>query len=52
MLNGHGDDLHLIDGQIKHNFSSNVFYKGCPKDLLDEVAKTNLKNSELPFSYR
>ena len=38
MLNGHGDDLHLINGQIKHNFSSNVFYKGCSKDLLDEIA--------------
>jgi threonine-phosphate decarboxylase len=39
MLNGHGDDLHLIEGEIKHNFSSNVYYKGCPKVLLDEVSK-------------
>ncbi|KXX68401.1 histidinol-phosphate transaminase [Flammeovirga sp. SJP92] len=39
MLNGHGDDLHLIKGQIKHNFSSNVFYKGCPPAILE-----NLKN--------
>ena len=39
MLNGHGDDLHLIEGQIKHNFSSNVYYKGCPKALLDEILK-------------
>lgn len=38
MLNGHGDDLHLIEGKIKHNFSSNVYYKGCPKGLLDEVS--------------
>ena len=39
MLNGHGDDLHLIDGEIKHNFSSNVYYKGCPEMLLNEVSK-------------
>lgn len=39
MLNGHGDDLHLIEGVIKHNFSSNVYYKGCPKVLLDEISK-------------
>ncbi|WP_159023777.1 histidinol-phosphate transaminase [Formosa sp. L2A11] len=39
MLNGHGDDLHLIEGEIKHNFSSNVYYKGCPKALLDEVSR-------------
>lgn len=39
MLNGHGDDFHLIEGKIKHNFSSNVYYKGCPKVLLDEISK-------------
>lgn len=39
MLNGHGDDFHLIEGEIKHNFSSNVYYKGCPKVLLDEVSR-------------
>jgi len=39
MLNGHGDDLHLIEGEIKHNFSSNVYYKGCPQVLLDEISK-------------
>lgn len=39
MLNGHGDDLHLIEGEIKHNFSSNVYYKGCPKTLLEEISK-------------
>ncbi|QDO94406.1 aminotransferase class I/II-fold pyridoxal phosphate-dependent enzyme [Formosa sediminum] len=39
MLNGHGDDLHLIEVEIKHNFSSNVYYKGCPKTLLDEVSR-------------
>ncbi len=38
MLNGHGDDLHLIEGVIEYNFSSNVYYKGCPKPLLDEIA--------------
>ena len=40
MLNGHGDDLHLIEGKIKHNFSSNVYYKGCPQVLLDEISKS------------
>ena len=40
MLNGHGDDLHLIKGEIKHNFSSNVYYKGCPKPLLDEISRS------------
>jgi threonine-phosphate decarboxylase len=39
MLNGHGDDLHLIEGEIKYNFSSNVYYKGCPKELLEEISK-------------
>ena len=39
MLNGHGDDLHLIDGNIKYNFSSNVYYKGCSKSLLNEILK-------------
>ncbi len=39
MLDGHGDDLHLIKGIIKHNFSSNVYYKGCPEDLLNDISK-------------
>ena len=39
MLNGHGDDLHLINGEIKHNFSSNVYYKGCPESLLLHISK-------------
>lgn len=39
MLNGHGDELHLIKGKIQYNFSSNVYYKGCPKPLLDEISK-------------
>ncbi|WP_044202400.1 histidinol-phosphate transaminase [Flammeovirga sp. OC4] len=43
MLNGHGDDLHLVKGQIKHNFSSNVFYKGCPPAILDTL-KNQLHN--------
>jgi len=37
MLNGHGDDLHLHNVLIKHNFSSNVYYKGCHKLLLQEL---------------
>ena len=39
MLNGHGDDLHLIEGEITHNFSSNVYYKGCPEALLDDISR-------------
>jgi len=37
MLNGHGDDLHQFDCEIKHNFSSNVYYKGCSPLLLKEL---------------
>ena len=37
MLDGHGDDLHLVEGTIRHNFSSNVYYNGCPKELLDAL---------------
>jgi len=39
MLNGHGDDLHLVEGKIKYNFSSNVYYKGCPEALLTHISK-------------
>lgn len=39
MLNGHGDDLHLISKEIKHNFSSNVYYKGCSEKLLFHISK-------------
>jgi len=35
MLNGHGDDLYLFEGKIKHNFSSNVYYRGCSDILLN-----------------
>lgn len=38
MIEGHGDDLHLYDRKIIHNFSSNVYYKGCPTALLDQLA--------------
>lgn len=48
MLNGHGDDLHLVDGQIKYNFSSNVYYKGCPKPLLGEISKNIHKIQSYP----
>ena len=48
MLNGHGDDLHLIEGEIKHNFSSNVYYKGCPKALLDHIRKQVTKIESYP----
>lgn len=40
MLNGHGDDLHLVKGDIKYNFSSNVYYKGCPEVLLSHISKS------------
>ncbi len=39
MLNGHGDDLYAINGKVKYNFSSNVYYKGCPESLLNHIAK-------------
>ena len=38
MINGHGDDRHLFDTEIRHNFSSNVYYRGCPPKLLAEIA--------------
>ena len=33
MLNGHGDDLHNYEN-IRYNFSSNVYYKGCSLELI------------------
>ncbi|MEM9142772.1 MAG: aminotransferase class I/II-fold pyridoxal phosphate-dependent enzyme, partial [Bacteroidota bacterium] len=38
MIYGHGDDLHRYDGKIRHNFSSNVYYKGCPPALLANIS--------------
>ncbi|MEM6643735.1 MAG: aminotransferase class I/II-fold pyridoxal phosphate-dependent enzyme [Bacteroidota bacterium] len=38
MIEGHGDDIHKYDGKIIHNFSSNVYYKGCPPELLSDLA--------------
>ncbi|MEM6815163.1 MAG: threonine-phosphate decarboxylase [Bacteroidota bacterium] len=38
MINGHGDDLYRYSGKIKYNFSSNVYYKGCPPELLAEIS--------------
>lgn len=35
MLEGHGDDTHRYGGKVIHNFSSNVYYRGCPPELLD-----------------
>lgn len=48
MLNGHGDDLYLVAGEIKYNFSSNVYYKGCSQALLAEVAKNTHKIQNYP----
>ncbi|WP_109832753.1 pyridoxal phosphate-dependent aminotransferase [Reichenbachiella versicolor] len=43
MINGHGDDKHLFEVEIEHNFSSNVFYEGCPPDLIKSlVAHSNI----------
>lgn len=38
MIKGHGDDRYLYNVEIKHNFSSNVYYKGCPPELLTRIA--------------
>lgn len=38
MIEGHGDDTHRYAGKIVHNFSSNVYYKGCPRDLLAKIS--------------
>lgn len=37
MINGHGDDAYKYQKKVKHNFSSNVYYKGCHKELLNEI---------------
>lgn len=38
---GHGDDLHRYkETNFKANFSSNVWYKGAPKNLLTHLKKT------------
>jgi len=37
MIDGHGDDLHRYPEKVIHNFSSNIYYKGCPADLLEEL---------------
>lgn len=37
MIEGHGDDIHRYAGKIIHNFSSNVYYKGCPPELLKGI---------------
>lgn len=42
MINGHGDDRYQFGVAIKHNFSSNVYYKGCPPNLL-RVLEQNIK---------
>lgn len=33
MIVGHGDDLFQFNTKILHNFSSNVYYKGCSSEL-------------------
>lgn len=41
MLNGHGDDLYAYPN-IRFNFSSNVYYNGCPEDLI-QVLQNGIK---------
>jgi threonine-phosphate decarboxylase len=38
MLFGHGDDFHFAPKQVKHNFSSNVYFGGMPTALKDSIA--------------
>lgn len=38
MLEGHGDDVHAYPN-IRFNFSSNVYYKGCNEKLVDVLQK-------------
>ena len=50
MLEGHGDDLYRYKGSIKYNFSTNVFYRGCPKLLRKHLceAMENIGNYPSP----
>jgi len=38
MIKGHGDDLYRYNGNITYNFSSNVYYRGCPPALLKIIS--------------
>ncbi|RXP61339.1 aminotransferase class I/II-fold pyridoxal phosphate-dependent enzyme [Lutibacter sp. HS1-25] len=48
MINGHGDDLHQFNCEIKYNFSSNVYYKGCSPLLLKELENKVFKIQNYP----
>lgn len=48
MINGHGDDLHQFDCEIKYNFSSNVYYKGCSPLLLKELESNVVQIQNYP----
>jgi len=52
MINGHGDDLHQYDNKIEHNFSSNVYYKGCPPSLINKLQNTfnHIENYPSPLA--
>jgi threonine-phosphate decarboxylase len=43
MLNGHGDDLHNY-AEIRYNFSSNVYYKGCAPALIQALESSLTKS--------
>ncbi len=48
MINGHGDDLHHFVGEIKYNFSSNVYHNGCPDTLIKTLRHSINKIQNYP----
>ncbi len=50
MISGHGDDRYRYEVEIKHNFSSNVYYQGCPPALLTMISDVihNIENYPSP----
>ncbi len=52
MINGHGDDLYQYKNKIEHNFSSNVYYKGCPTSLINKLqnALSHIENYPSPLA--
>lgn len=37
MVEGHGDDRHKYSKKVLHNFSSNVYHKGCHNSLINHI---------------
>ena len=48
MLEGHGDDLHNVNIELKANFSSNVYHGGCPRKLMNFLQENLLKINNYP----